>query len=226
MISYLEYLKRDKEFEIPKAKTGTKKRRLIRSISHKEMEKIITYAYSQRKRNGLILDLIYYGALRRFEINTIRVNQINFEKWFENGCEGLCEISVIGKGDKERIVFMHPRAVNLILEIYLKRGLITHLMNKDDIIEKLKSMEDQLFNRVNERIIYKIARQSAERSIGRAIRTHEIRHARATYLEDHGASVRDIQKYLGHGDLKTTEIYLHSDEGRSLDRIKEISKGL
>jgi len=93
-------------------------------------------------------------------------------------------------------------------------------------MEKLKSMDDPLFKHINEKTIYMIARNGAEKSIGRSIRTHEIRHARATYLEDHGAGVRDIQKYLGHGDLKTTEIYLHTDEARSLDRIKGISKGL
>jgi len=223
MLSYLEFLKRSKEFEIPKAKTGTKKKRLIRSISHKEIEKIITYGYSQSKRNGLILDLLYYGALRRFEINTIAINLINFEKWFESGCEGLCEMIVIGKGNKERTVLMNVRTIKVILEIYLHRGVITPHMNKDDIVEKLRSMQDPLFNHLNEKTIYNIARKCAEKSIGRSIRTHEIRHARATHLEDAGAGIRDIQKYLGHGDLKTTEIYLHSDEARGLDRIKGLS---
>ena len=226
MLSYLEFLKKDQEFEIPNAKSGKKKKRLIRNITQKEMEMIIAHGYKQSKRNGLILDLLYYGALRRFEINTIAVNLINFEKWFEDGCEGYCEMSVVGKGNKERLVLMHERTIKVILDIYLKKGVITPYMNKDDIVEKLKSMDDPLFKHINEKTIYMIARNGAEKSIGRSIRTHEIRHARATYLEDHGAGVRDIQKYLGHGDLKTTEIYLHTDEARSLDRIKGISKGL
>lgn len=226
MLSYLEFLKKEKEFDIPKAKSGTTKRRLIRRISHEEMEKIIAYGYSQKKRNGLILDLLYYGALRRFEINTISVDLINFGKWFDEGCDGLCEMSVIGKGDKERIVLVHSRTIKIILNIYLKNGIITKFMEKDQIIHKLKNMAEPLFRKVNEKTIYKIARVSAEKSIGRSIRTHEIRHARATYFEENNVSVRDIQKYLGHGDLKTTEIYLHSDEGKSLERIKTMSKDL
>ena len=222
MLSYLEFLKSDKEFDIPKVRSGTKKKRLVRKISHTEMEKIISYAYSQSTRNGLIVDLLYYGALRRFEINTIAVNLINFEKWFDDGCEGYCEMNIIGKGNKERIVLMHPRSIKNILNIYLGREVITTFMQKGEIIEKLRSLNEPLFKHINEKTIYTIARKSAERSIGRAIRTHEIRHARATFLEDHGAGVRDIQKYLGHSNLGTTEIYLHSDESKALDVIRGI----
>jgi len=221
MLSYLEFLKKDQEFEIPKAKSGTTKKRLIREITPKEMEKIITYGYKQRKRNGLILDLLYYGALRRFEINTIAINLINFEKWFECGCVGYCEVSVMGKGNKERIVLMHERTVKVILDIYLKKGVITPYMNKDDIIEKLRSMRQTLFNHLNEKTIYLIARKSAEKSIGRAIRTHEIRHARATHMQDMGVSAKDIQHYLGHSTQQTTEIYLHTTQKTSLKNIKE-----
>jgi site-specific recombinase XerD len=222
MNSYLEFLKRDREFDIPKTKTGTAKKRLIRPISYKEMEKIIAYGYAHSKRNGLILDILYYGALRRFEINTIAVNLINFEKWFDAECKGYCELSVIGKGDKERIVLMHPRAIKEILNIYLDRGVITSFMEKDDIVERLKGLDDPLFKHVNEKTIYLIARESAKKSIGRPIRTHEIRHARATYLQEHGAGIRAIQKYLGHATLSTTEIYLHDGEVKALNIIRKL----
>jgi len=54
--------------------------------------------------------------------------------------------------------------------------------------------------------------------------THQLRHARATHLEESGVSIRDIQNYLGHANIGTTEIYLHSDQSHSLQRIRELTK--
>jgi site-specific recombinase XerD len=44
------------------------------------------------------------------------------------------------------------------------------------------------------------------------IKPHSIRHAAATRLMRNGADIRSIQAWLGHSDLKTTAIYLHTDE--------------
>ena len=57
--SYLEFLKKDKEFDLPKVKTGSKKRRLIRPVSRVEINKIRECAYSEKKRDGIVFDLIY-----------------------------------------------------------------------------------------------------------------------------------------------------------------------
>ena len=130
---------------------------------------------------------------------------------------------MIGKRDKERVVMVHPRAIKEILKIFMDRGTIRSTMEVSTILETLNAIDLPLFSRISERSIYGKARKYALRSIGRPIKTHEIRHARATHLEDDGASVRDIQKYLGHSNLATTEIYLHSKESESLKRIKGIS---
>lgn len=119
---------------------------------------------------------------------------------------------------------VHPRAIKEILKIFMEQGTIRATMDVLDVLETLNALDLPLFNKISERTIYGNAKKYALRSIKRPIRTHEIRHARATHLEDDGASVRDIQKYLGHSHIGTTEIYLHSRESESLGRIKKMEK--
>lgn len=225
MRSYLEFLKREKEFDLPHVKSGGKKKRLIRPISKIEINKISDYAYATKTRDGIMFDLLYYGALRRAEILTIKTNSFNWGKWFCDPSQFM-ELRVIGKGNKERKVLVNPKAIKSLLEIYFDKGIINSFMQPKDIVEKLGSVSDPLFKKLSEWMVWKVVKKYSMRALKRDLRTHEIRHARATELEESGASVRDIQRYLGHSSLVVTEIYLHSDAGKSLDRISAISKDL
>lgn len=161
--------------------------------------------------------------MRRAEILTIKTNSFDWAKWFEDP-EQFCIFNVVGKGNKERSVLAHPQTIKFILEIYYNKKIISNFMQPQDIIEKLNSMDDPLFYKISEWKVWKIVKKCSTKALNRDIRTHEIRHTRATELEEKGASTRDIQRYLGHSSLMTTEIYLHSDESKSLERIKELSK--
>jgi len=59
---------------------------------------------------------------------------------------------------------------------------------------------------------------------GRKIVPHSARHSLASLLEERGVSLRYIQELLGHSDLKTTKIYLHSTERTIRDIGNKISK--
>jgi len=221
----LEFLNKDQELSLPKIKTGSVKRRLIRGVSKVEINKIRDYAYAEKTRDGIIFELLYYGALRRAELLSIRTNSFEWDRWFQDP-EQYCVFKVIGKRNKERKVVVHPNAVKKILELYYDRGILTPSMQPADVVEKLNSMTDVLFGKLTEWKVWKLVKKYSTKALQRDIRTHEIRHARATELEENGASIRDIQRYLGHGNLLTTEIYLHADEGKSLERIKDLSKSL
>jgi len=224
MKSYIEFLKMDKEFDLPERKTGTSQKKIIRPISDQEIKTIRKYCYNNKVREGIMFDLLYYGALRRTEILTINTNSFDWNGWF-NDPDGFCSFRVLGKGKKERNILVHPDAVKHILDAYLEKGLINNHMNKDEIITKLNSIDDPLF-KMGEYNIWRIIKRNSQHSLGKDVRPHEIRHARATELLDKGASVRDIQQYLGHSNVGTTEIYLHTKEKVSLNRIKNLSQEL
>jgi len=224
MKSYLEFLGRDKEFDLPKSKTGRVAKRIVRDLSMKEVEAMRKICYANNVREGILFDLLYYGALRRTEILTIKTNSFDWDHWFDDP-DDFCLFKVMGKGKRERHVVVHPRAVKKILDAYLDKGLINTHMTRDDIIIKLSSIDDPLF-KMGEWNIWRIIKRNSNKAIKRKIRPHEIRHSRATHLLESGASIRDIQQYLGHSTIATTEIYLHTKENVSVDRIKNISKGL
>lgn len=224
MKSYLEFLGRDKEFDLPKAKTGRVAKRIIKDLSTVEVKAMRKQCYNNNVREGILFDLLYWGALRRTEILTIKTNSFNWDLWFDDP-DDFCLFKVLGKGKKERNVVVHPHAVKKILKAYLDRGLINNHMAREDIIIKLSSIDDPLF-KMGEWNIWRIIKRNSQRSIKRKIRPHEIRHSRATHLLESGASIRDIQQYLGHSTIATTEIYLHTKPKVSVERIKNISRKL
>ena len=192
-------------------------------MSKSEIKKLRDCAYYSKARDGIIIDLLYYGALRRSEPLTIKVNSIDWGVFFgEPNKYG--KVRVRGKGNKERIVLVHPKAITTLLQIYLDLNIITDFMQPAEIIEKLNSMDAPLFRKLSEWGVWGIVRKHSMKHLKRDIRPHELRHARATELEENGASIKDIQKYLGHSSMTTTEIYLHSDESKALGRIKDLSE--
>ncbi len=223
MKSYLEFLEMDKEFELPIVKRGTKPKRLIRPVSMVEINKMRDEAYDKKVRDGIIMDLLYWGALRRAEILTIKINSFYWGDFFANP-EEYGKVRVVGKGKKDRIVLVHPKAMKSLLEIYLDKKILTMFMQPAEMIQKLNSMDAPLFKKLSEWSVWKIVQYYSTKHLRRDVRTHELRHARATALEEDGASIKDIQRYLGHSSLTTTEIYLHSSESKSLENIKKISE--
>lgn len=223
MKSYLAFLERDKEFELPIVKRGTKPKRLIRPVSMIEINRLSDEAYHRKVRDGIIIDLLYWGALRRAEILTIKINSFDWAEFFGD-TDNYGKVRVTGKGKKERIVLVHPKAMKRLLGIYFEMKILTNFMQPAEMITKLNSMDALLFKKLSEWSVWKIVNYYSTKHLKRDIRTHEIRHARATQLEEDGASIKDIQRYLGHSSLTTTEIYLHSSESKSLENIKKISE--
>ena len=231
LLNYLEFLHKEYEFKIPKAKSGSQKKRLIRSISESEINEVSIYCYKKSEKDGIIFDILYWGALRRDEITTVKTNSFDWQDWFNNPSQHIM-LRVIGKGDKERKVLVHPKVPQTILNIFMKKGLINlKEMEGSDVLNFLNNADDLLIAKYgsynfSKWKVWKLVKIYFRDALKREIRTHELRHARATHLADQGADIKDIQIYLGHASVKTTEIYLHRDTEEALKRIRSITKDL
>ena len=144
-------------------------------------------------RDRLIVELLYATGVRVSELVNIKLNDIDYND---------LSIKVMGKGNKERIVFYNP-ICREILEKYLKI--------RDEFIPKsnyliLNFRGEQITTRGISLILDKIIKNT---SIIKNIHPHVLRHTFATHLLNNGCDLLTVQELLGHASISTTGIYTH-----------------
>lgn len=145
-------------------------------------------------RDKAILELLFSTGLRVSELCSLD-RDINLK---------VDEMSVRGKGDKVRVVFLSPDA---------KKAVQAYLDKRKDMAEPLfvsvsgkKKEAQRLTSRSVERIVKKCAIKAG---ITKRVTPHVIRHSFATDLLSNGADLRSVQAMLGHAHIGTTQIYTH-----------------
>lgn len=149
-------------------------------------------------RNEAIIEMLYGSGLRVSELINLRLSRINFEEGY---------MLIEGKGNKERVVPVSPRAMDLVHLWLEQRAMLNIADDASDIL-----FLNRRGKRLTRVMIFYIVRDLAERAgINRKISPHTLRHSFATHLLEGGANLRSIQELLGHESLTTTELYVHLD---------------
>ena len=160
-------------------------------------------------RNEAIIEMLYGSGLRVSELIDIRISRINFDDGF---------MIVEGKGSKQRLVPISPRALQLARLWMEQRGGMNVAPGGQDIL--FLNRRGKPLTRV---MIFYIVKDLAERAgIKRSVSPHTLRHSFATHLLEGGANLRSIQKMLGHESLTTTEIYVHLDRTHLREAIERL----
>lgn len=208
LLNYLEFLKR-KDLEIPK-QTGRIKKSFPKTISEKEVE-ILQYAMnSLQERYGIMFSLTLQGGLRRGELINLKPADFEWDKW-ERNKDKPARLHIFGKGKRERIVLINSELMNRIRD-YISEKIETGELNMQS--NKMWKMGCHRW--------WKIMKDVSEGILGRGISPHWLRHTRATSLWNSGKfDIEDLRNFLGHSNLNTTQIYLHSNEEKSLKRFEE-----
>ncbi len=149
------------------------------------------------KRNRLIMELFYSTGMRLSELAMIKVSDISND-----------EIRVLGKGRKERIVYIN-HVTKKILDEYIDKTRKEFNPTGDYLF--LNKNGNKLSNRTIELIVEKIIELS---SIKKHVTPHTIRHTFATHMLNNGADLKVVQELLGHSSLSTTQIYTHISNER------------
>jgi len=150
-------------------------------------------------RNQTMLEILFSTGLRISELINLKRNQIN-----KSG-----KIFILGKGKKERFVYLTPRA-NKILNQYLKTRF-------DDSPYLFIPYQGLNINKKEKKISAnylqaKIKEYRELLGINVPISAHSLRHGFATYLAEQGANPVAIQILLGHESLNTTTRYVHASD--------------
>lgn len=193
------YLQINPADDLENGKTG---RKLPVVLSIDEIDRMIALIDRSKQggeRDVAMLETLYSCGLRVSELTGLRTLDIHEEEEY---------ITVIGKGNKERLVPIGKRALKHI-QIYRKE-IRVHLPIKPESRDILfLNLRGSKLSRVSVfHIIKKLAKQAG---INKIISPHTFRHSFATVLVENGADLRAVQEMLGHESITTTEIYTHLD---------------
>ena len=149
-------------------------------------------------RNRAIIEVLFSCGLRVTELVTLRLSNLYLDEGF---------LRIMGKGSKERLVPISPRAVNELTLWFDDRCHMTIRPGEEDYV----FLNRRGAHLTRTMILIMIKRQAVEAGIKKTISPHTLRHSFATALLEGGADLRAIQAMLGHESIGTTEIYTHID---------------
>jgi len=208
--NFLKYLaKRDiktlapEKIELPKIPS-----RQIEVLEYKDLERLLS-----APKGETIRDLRDKAILETFFSTGLRLSELcNLSRYIDLN---RGEISVRGKGDKLRVVFISDDAKTAIQKYLSKRtdaeeALFVSINKSGKIIGKITP-------RAVQRLINK---RSIEAGIPSHVHAHELRHSFATDLLINGADIRSVQELLGHSNISTTQVYTHLTD----KALKEVHK--
>jgi site-specific recombinase XerD len=206
--SFLKYLARNDiktlaPEKIELAKQGTRE---VSFLNQEDLERLMhapdiaDTAPLVKLRDRAILRMLFSTGLRVSELAGLKRDQVSLER---------DELTVRGKGDKLRIVFVSDMARSSLRE-YLdaRQDSCPFLFIRHDRGRGRKNPEDvgALTPRSMERLVHYYATVAG---ITKRISPHTLRHSFATDLLQNGADIRSVQSLLGHSSITTTQIYTH-----------------
>jgi len=185
-------------------------------LEYNEIEKILNQPDELKKfglRDKAMLEVMYSCGLRISELISLRETDLIFQ-------EGL--IRVIGKRDKERVVPLGSKAIEII-DKYIKNERIHLAKGKNSGGILFLNKNGKPLSRMG---VWKTLRKYCLKAdIKKDVSPHTLRHSFATHLLEGGANLRAVQEMLGHSDISTTQIYTHIDREYLLEVHKTFHPG-
>lgn len=162
-------------------------------------------------RDFCILTLFLNCGLRISELVNLNVTDVR-----DN------QLRVLGKGNKERILFLNDACVKAIQDWMTDRNALT-LIDQNALFVTLQNRR-----RISVAAVHKLVKKHlADAGLDSTqYSAHKLRHTAATLMLQNGVDVRTLQEVLGHDHLNTTQIYTHvdNDDLRTAARANPLAK--
>lgn len=162
------------------------------------LEQAIDLSKWEGHRNKAIIEVLFSCGLRVSELVNLKLSNLYLDEEF---------LRVEGKGRKERLVPISPRAIKELGYWFDDRCRMDIKPGEEDYV----FLNRRGAHLTRTMILIMIKRLAEEAGIHKTISPHTLRHSFATALLEGGADLRAIQAMLGHESIGTTEIYTHID---------------
>ena len=172
------------------------------------LEQAIDLSKWEGHRNRAIIEVLFSCGLRVSELTNLKLSNLYVEEQY---------IRVMGKGSKERLVPISPRALDELNYWFSDRNVMKIKPGEEDYV----FLNRRGHHLTRTMILIMIKRYAVEAGIKKTISPHTLRHSFATSLLEGGADLRAIQAMLGHESIGTTEIYTHIDTSTLRQEILE-----
>ncbi len=183
-------------------KTPKKTKKLPDFLTEDEVDEILDHidiTTPSGYRNRTIFEVLYATGIRISELCSLNFEDLNLES---------NEITVFGKGGKERIVLISNRAKEY-LESYIKN--MRHQVCGDSYFTQSSPVFiNNTGFRLQQRSINRTLNELSKKlNLSKKLSPHVFRHSFATKLLEKGADLRIVQELLGHANISNTQIYTH-----------------
>ena len=192
-------------------------KRMPKYLSLEQSQKLLKVADNtdnrNYKRDFAITTLFLNCGMRLSELVGINIRDIDFD---EN------KMTVIGKGNKERVIYLNKSCINAINDYLSSRpapSLIKRDSKNSDKALFLSEQKKRISNRTVQLIITKELETAGLDT--KKLSVHKLRHTAATLMYQYGnVDIRALQELLGHESIATTEIYTHVSNEQVRDAIE------
>ena len=188
-------------------------KRMPKYLSLDESKKLLEVAQSDDNRNSerdyAIITLFLNCGMRLSELVNINIKDITFSE---------SKLNVIGKGNKERTIYLNNACISAINEYLLARPKEGIKYDSRDALF-LSERRERISNRTVQLIVKKELLK-AGLDINK-YSVHKLRHTAATLMYQYGnVDIRALQELLGHESISTTEIYTHVDNSQIRNAVE------
>ena len=170
------------------------------------LENAIDLSKWEGQRNRTIIEVLFSCGLRVSELVNLKLSDLFLQEQY---------VRIIGKGSKERLVPISPRAIKELEYWFMDRNEMKIKPGEEDFV--FLNRRGAHLTRVM--ILIMIKETAVAAGIQKTISPHTLRHSFATALLEGGADLRAIQAMLGHESIGTTEIYTHIDMSTLREQI-------
>ena len=178
--------------------------------SKKLLDSVTKESNRYPERNYAIVTLFLNCGMRLAELVGINIKDIAFDE---------CQMTVIGKGNKERTIYLNKSCIKAINNYLAVRPKGKYANSDAEKALFLSERHSRISRRMVQEIIYnelKIAGLDTEK-----YSVHKLRHTAATLMYQYGdVDIRALQELLGHESISTTEIYTHVSNERVRDAVE------